>query len=168
MPYPYFKIMTQANDYIAYSELHCLSNFSFLQSASRPEELVLRASELGYRAIAITDECSLAGIVKAHVAARECGIKLIIGAEFNLQENIKIVALAPNKRAYSEISGLISLARRRSPKGQYEVTLRDIIFHLKQCLLIWFPKKIDSDYSHGQQLRAIFKKRLWLGVENII
>ena len=78
-----------------YAELHCLSNFSFLRGASHPQELVQRAAELGYKAIAITDECSLAGVVKAHVAAQECGIRLIIGSELNLEEGIRLVALAP-------------------------------------------------------------------------
>ncbi|MFT7222233.1 MAG: error-prone DNA polymerase, partial [Candidatus Azotimanducaceae bacterium] len=60
-----------------YAELHCISNFSFLRGASHPEELVSQAAALGYSAIAITDECTMAGIVKAHVAAKEAGIKLI-------------------------------------------------------------------------------------------
>jgi error-prone DNA polymerase len=129
---------------------------------------------LGYRAIAITDECSLSGVVKAHVAAKHADIQLIIGSEFNLQEKIKIVALAPNRRAYSELSGLITLARRRCPKGQYQLALCDIIFHLKQCLVIWIPEdhlisnKLDESIIYGQQLRRIFKKRLWLGVEHFL
>ena len=65
-----------------FAELHCLSNYSFLRGASHPEELVYKASDLGYSAIAITDECSYSGLVKAHVAAKQCGIKLIVGAEF--------------------------------------------------------------------------------------
>ncbi|MGB0693590.1 MAG: PHP domain-containing protein, partial [Pseudomonadales bacterium] len=65
-----------------YTELHCISNYSFLRGASHPEELVHQAASLGYHAIAITDECTMAGVVKAHVAAREHGIKLIIGSEF--------------------------------------------------------------------------------------
>jgi error-prone DNA polymerase len=69
-----------------FAELHCVSNYSFLRGASHPEELVQRCGQLGYRALALTDECSFAGLVKAHVAARECGIKLIVGAEFRLQE----------------------------------------------------------------------------------
>ena len=63
-----------------YAELHCLSNYSFLRGASNPEELVERAAELGYQALAITDECSVAGVVRAHVAARDVGLKLIIGS----------------------------------------------------------------------------------------
>src|ERR1700688_1300712 len=67
-----------------YAELHCISNFTFLRGASHPEELVARAQELGYAALAITDECSLAGIVRAHVEAKKCEMPLIIGSEFRL------------------------------------------------------------------------------------
>ena len=107
-----------------YAELHCLSCYSFLRAASHPHELVERAAALGYAALAITDECSLAGIVKAHVAAKEHGIKLLVGSEFSLVEGIRLVALAPSRAAYSELSGLISMARRRSPKGEYRAGLR--------------------------------------------
>ncbi|PMY01129.1 PHP domain-containing protein, partial [Pseudomonas sp. GW460-13] len=69
----------------AYAELHCRSNFSFLAGASRPEELAERAAQLGYHALAITDECSLAGIVRAHTEARNAGLRLVIGAWFRLQ-----------------------------------------------------------------------------------
>ena len=113
-----------------YAELHCLSCYSFLRSASHPQELVERAAQLGYSALAITDECSLAGVVKAHVAAKAQGIQLIIGSEFQLDEGIRLLALAPSRAAYSELSGLISMARRRSPKGQYRAALRDVMFHL--------------------------------------
>jgi error-prone DNA polymerase len=151
-----------------YAELHCLSNFSFLRGASRPEELVWRAAQLGYRALAITDECSLAGVVKAHVAAKQCRLHLIIGSELQLEEGLKIIVLAPDRSAYSELSGLITLARRRSPKGEYQVSLRDITFHLKRCLLIWIPNPGSNDHNtnHGRQLRSIFKHRLWLGVNH--
>jgi error-prone DNA polymerase len=65
----------------SYAELHCLTNFTFLRGASHPEELVERAARLGYSALAITDECSLAGVVRAHAAAKAHGLKLIVGAE---------------------------------------------------------------------------------------
>ena len=77
-----------------YAELHSLTSFSFLRGASSPEELVHRASELGYRAIAITDECSVAGIVRAHVEAKELGIKLIVGTEITLVDGLKLALLA--------------------------------------------------------------------------
>jgi error-prone DNA polymerase len=152
-----------------YAELHCLSSYSFLRSASHPHELVERAAELGYTALAITDECSLAGVVKAHIAARETGIALIIGSELNLEEGIKLLALVPSRAAYSELSGLISMARRRSPKGEYRVTLRDVIFHLKRCLLIWLPDdSSEITRAYGQQLKRLCKNRIWLGVSHLL
>ena len=77
-----------------YAELHCLSNFSFLRAASHAEELVERAKAQGYTALAITDECSLAGVVRAHVAAREADFPLIIGSEFRLADGPRLVLLA--------------------------------------------------------------------------
>ena len=77
-----------------YAELHCLSNFSFLTGASHPEELVERAHALGYAALAITDQCSLAGVVRAHLAARACGLSLVIGSEIALEDGPHLVLLA--------------------------------------------------------------------------
>jgi error-prone DNA polymerase len=152
-----------------YAELHCLSCYSFLRSASHPHELVERAAELGYSALAITDECSFAGVVKAHVAAKEAGIQLIIGSELILEEGIRLLALVPSRAAYSELSGLISMARRRSPKGEYRATLRDVVFHLKRCLLIWLPQHEDEHTrAYGLQLRRLCKERLWLGVSHLL
>jgi error-prone DNA polymerase len=82
-----------------YAELHCLSNFSFLRGASHAEELVGRAVELGYSALAVTDECSLAGIVRAHVAAKKGGIKLLVGSEIHFEDGLKLVLLAPDRKA---------------------------------------------------------------------
>jgi error-prone DNA polymerase len=152
-----------------YAELHCLTCYSFLRGASHPHELVERAAALGYGALAITDECSFAGIVKAHVAAKAAGIKLIIGSELVLEEGLRLVALVPNRAAYSELSGLISMARRRSPKGEYRVALRDVVFHLKRCLLIWLPQGDDEHQrSYGLQLKRLCKDRLWLGVSHLL
>ena len=152
-----------------YAELHCLSCYSFLRSASHPHELVERAAALGYRALAITDECSLAGIVKAHVAASEVGLQLIVGSEFTLEEGVRLVVLAPTRAAYSELSGLISMARRRSPKGEYRAGIRDVIFHLKRCLLIWLPRgREEHDRAYGKQLARLCKGRLWLGVSHLL
>ncbi len=155
-----------------YAELHCLSCYSFLRGASHPHELVERAAELGYTALALTDECSLAGIVKAHMAAKELGLQLIVGSEFVLEEGLRLVALAPSRAAYSELSGLISMARRRSPKGQYRVALRDIIFHLKRCLLVWIPdcadQGSDNDLAYGRQLARLCRGRLWLGFAHLL
>jgi error-prone DNA polymerase len=102
----------------AYAELHCLSNFSFLEGASHPEELVRQAAALGYSALAVTDECSLAGVVRAHVAARAVGLKLIIGSRFTLVDGLRLLLLAPDSAAYAQLSRLISRARRQCEKGQ--------------------------------------------------
>ncbi|MEE4279457.1 MAG: error-prone DNA polymerase [Halieaceae bacterium] len=152
-----------------YTELHCLSCFSFLRGASRPEELVAQAAAKGYAGIAITDECSLAGVVKAHVAAKEHGLHLIIGSEFTLVEGLRIVALAPTRAAYAELSSLISLGRRRSPKGEYELALRDLIFHLKRCLLIWLPgDDTEVTRGYGRQLARLCRERVWIGVHYLL
>ncbi|KZX56947.1 error-prone DNA polymerase [Halioglobus sp. HI00S01] len=152
-----------------YAELHCLSCYSFLRGASHPHELVARAAQLGYAAIAITDECSLAGIVKAHVAAKEAGIQLIVGSEFRLEEGFRVVALAPSRAAYAELSGLISTARRRSPKGEYQASMRDVIFHLKRCLLIWLPEgNTTENQAWGKQLARLCRDRVWLGVSHLL
>jgi len=113
-----------------YAELHCRSNFSFLTGASHPAELVERAKALRYSALAITDECSLAGAVRAHVAAREAGLHLIIGSEIRLHwpasisggpgaPHARLVLLAQTRRGYGNLSHWISVARRRASKGHY-------------------------------------------------
>src|SRR5512140_3186550 len=99
-----------------YAELHCLSNFTFLRGASHAEELVERAHELGYAALAITDECSLAGIVRAHVAAKKYGLKLIVGSEIRFADGPSVVLLATDRTGYGNLSELISQGRRNAIK----------------------------------------------------
>ncbi|HLE67866.1 MAG TPA: PHP domain-containing protein, partial [Burkholderiales bacterium] len=110
----------------AYAELHCLSNFTFLRGASHPEELVGRAAALGYSALALTDECSLAGAVRAHVAAKEHGLKLIAGTELEFDDGMKVVLLATDRRSYGAISALITTGRRRGKKGSYSLARADL------------------------------------------
>ena len=153
---------------MSYAELHCLSNYSFLRGASHPSELVEQAVHLGYSALAITDECSLVGVVKAHVVAKELDFKLIIGSEFNVSEGLKLVAIAPSRAAYGELSNLISRSRRRSEKGQYLTHLRDIYFHLKRCLIIWLPTHIDREKHHADVLSRRFADRFWIGVTQLL
>ena len=120
-----------------YAELHCLSNFSFLRGASHPAELVRRASELGYRALALTDECSIAGTVRAHVAARELGLQLIIGSEFTLENGNNLVLLATNREGYRHLVRLITQARQRAGKGLYSLNIDNLcIKRLQNCLAL--------------------------------
>jgi error-prone DNA polymerase len=152
----------------SYAALHCLSNFSFLRAASHPEELIQQAAALNYAAIAITDECSVAGVVRAHVAAKEGGIKLIIGAEFVLQDAPdieRLVLLAQTREGYGNLCELITLARRRAEKGSYELMLGDVLLGVPECLAIL--KVIDYSTTATlrplQQLRDVFPHRLWIG-----
>jgi error-prone DNA polymerase len=155
-----------------FAELHCVSNYSFLRGASHPEELVQRAAALGYRALALTDECSFAGLVKAHVAAKECGLALIVGAEFRLADEaedgagLHLVLLAPDRGAYGQLAALITLFRRRAPKGTYEARLRDFRWGGGDCLALWIPDAADIGtlMRQGQRLRALFP-RLWIALE---
>ena len=128
----------------AYAELHCLTNFTFLHGASHPEELAERAAELGYAALAITDECSLAGAVRAHIAAKEHNLKLIIGAEFKLAGGPKLVLLATDRDAYGNLSQLITAARRRSKKGSYHITWDDFEQGVEGCLAILIPQPLPA------------------------
>ena len=91
-----------------YAELHCRSNFSFLEGGSHPEELVERAHALGYEAIAITDRATLAGIVRAHGTARQTGIKLIIGAHLEPVDAVPLVVWAANRTGYSQLCRLLT------------------------------------------------------------
>ena len=123
-----------------YAELHCLSSFSFQRGASKPLELVETAAAHGYRALAITDECSLAGIVRAWEAARDRQFQLIVGSEFQLADGPKLVLLAPSQPAYAQLCGLITQARRRSPKGEYDLRLDDLGNSSSELLALWLPR----------------------------
>src|SRR5688500_7615466 len=109
-----------------YAELHCLSNFSFLRGASHPEELVERARALGYCALALTDECSVAGVVRAHLAAKDCELQLVIGSEFSLTDGTKLALLATDRTSYGNLSQLITHGRRNAKKGLYRLTRDDV------------------------------------------
>ena len=149
-----------------FAELHCISNYSFLRGASHPEELVKRAAALGYEAIALTDECSFCGVVRAHTTAKACGIKLIIGAEFHLEEGIHLVLLAPDRTAYGQLSALITRLRRRSPKGEYRVQLEDFRWGVDECLTLWVPAcaGIETLILQGRNLKGFFPA-LWISLE---
>ncbi|MEY3176667.1 MAG: Error-prone polymerase, partial [Planctomycetota bacterium] len=111
---------------IPYAELHCRTNYSFLEGASHADELAARAKELGYAALAVTDRNSLAGVVRAHVAAKEAGLKLLVGAEIIPEDGAAVVLLARDRAGYGRLSRLITTGRRRSEKGVCRILLSDI------------------------------------------
>ncbi|MEO0421616.1 MAG: error-prone DNA polymerase [Pseudomonadota bacterium] len=160
----------------AYAELHCISSFSFLRGASQPEELVRQAIALGYRALAITDECSVAGVVRAHTTAKESGLPIIVGSEFRTtaredgEPPLHLVLLATCRLAYGRLCRLITRARRRAEKGSYVLyreDLSDAAEALDGCLALWLvPPILDaSTEATGHWLRERFARRLWIAVE---
>ena len=169
-----------------YAELHTLSNFSFLRGASHPEELVEQAKRLNYRALALTDECSLAGVVRAHVAAKEHGLPLIIGAELTCLDQLKLIALATDRASYGALCRLITRARRADIKGRYALERSHLENALDGCLIIWLPEahrttsqpqlpraprqgaqrqEAPRYEEDGRWLRERFEGRVWIGVE---
>ena len=137
----------------AYAELHCRSNFSFLTGASSPEDLVDRAAMLRYTALAVTDECSLSGVVHAYEQATERGLPLIVGAEMRLEASVggvpmRLVVLATTRRGYGNLSQWITVARRRAEKGRYDARTGDLegrvptlphLAGLPDCLALLLP-----------------------------
>lgn len=173
----------------AYAELHCLSNFSFLRGASHPEELAGQAAAQGYAALALTDECSLAGVVRAHQAFRALENspeaintnpavnpknrpkkpRLLIGSEMTTIDGLKLVFLAQNREGYGNLSALITLARRRAEKGVYTLQRHDLNVispngALPDCLVLWVPE-VTPSFADGRWLAERFPGRCWIAVE---
>lgn len=149
-----------------YAELFCRSNYSFLQGASHPAELVERAHSLGYAALAITDEASVAGVVQAHVAAKSLSLKLLIGAQFTSCDfSGRISVLATSRTGYAQLGHLITQTRRREAKGQYRLHRQDLESGLTECLIIWLPDPNDSPTDHHRcatWFKALFDDRLYI------
>lgn len=151
---------------MSYAELFCQSNFTFLEGASHPEELVTQANFLGYSALAITDECSVAGVVRAYTAIKQhrLGIKLIVGSFLRLADELDIVLLCPSRQSYAELCRLITNARRRADKGRYELSEWDLM-SVKHCFAIWLPKANGQDHHWAKWLQKYYEDRLWIGVQ---
>jgi error-prone DNA polymerase len=150
----------------AYAELVCTSNFTFLTGASHPQELVARAAELGYSAIAITDECSLAGVVRGFEEAQRCAergqaIDLIPGSLFRLENGSRLVLLPQDHDGYSQLCGLITRGRRQARKGSYALPDSSFEHGLDRCLALWLPADED-DVLTAHWLAAHFPGRSWL------
>ncbi|AWB67036.1 error-prone DNA polymerase [Saccharobesus litoralis] len=153
-----------------YAELVCQTNYSFLQAASHPEELVQQACFYGYSAIAITDECSVAGVVKAyaHIKQNKLPIKLIIGAKFTYQQTLNFVLLAPDRQAYAELCRTITNCRKRKSKGEYEVLEWDIRA-IQKCFFLFLPSQEQKQNQEWLTwlltVNKSIKSRLWLAIK---
>lgn len=163
-----------------YAELDCQSNFSFLQGASHPEELAERAHRQGYAALALTDECSVAGVVRAHVEAEKLGLALIVGSRFVLHDEpgppIELTLLAQDREGYGNLTEFITLGRSRAAKGSYHLRADDLaappasLAHLRGlpgCLAILTPTYgLDTAQivAQARWLARVFAQRAWLGL----
>ncbi|WP_312938336.1 error-prone DNA polymerase [Stutzerimonas nitrititolerans] len=151
-----------------YAELHCLSNFSFQRGASSAKELFERARAHGYRKLAITDECTLAGIVRAWQAAKESELPLIVGSEMRIHDGPKVVLLVENLEGYQRLCKLITQARRRAKKGEYRLLREDFTAPMTGLLALWVADEAaerSREREEGGWLRECFAQRLWLAVE---
>ncbi|APD92538.1 error-prone DNA polymerase [Alteromonas mediterranea] len=153
-----------------YSELFCQSHYSFLCGASSPAELVTTASFLGYEAIAITDECSVAGVVRAfdEITHQGLPIKLIVGSYFIFDKTLSFVLLCPNKAAYSELCRIITNARRRSEKGEYQLAEWDLRT-IRHCKFIWLPSgEVNEDKYWAQWLQKHPNIDAFIGAQRLL
>ena len=120
-----------------YAPLWCKSNFSFLEGASDPVELVEECRHLGIRSLAVTDRDGVQGIVQAHVAAREQGVHLIVGSEVTVKDGTTIVLLAMDRDGYANLCRLVTKGRLRCPKGRSEVAWREVCEHAEGLIALW-------------------------------
>ncbi|HEV2300584.1 MAG TPA: error-prone DNA polymerase [Stellaceae bacterium] len=161
----------QLTNPIAYAELQAASNFSFLRGASHPDELVLEAARLGHRAIALTDRNSLAGVVRAHQAAKELGLRLVVGCRVDLVDGASFLAFPQDRAAYGRLARLLTLGKRRAPKGECRLDYGDLLAHGEgQILVLLPPEGADraSFSTHAERvLRAAadFRGRAYLAAQ---
>lgn len=171
----------QAPPPAGFAELYCRTNFSFLSAASHPDELVVQAAKLGYAALAVTDVNSLAGAVRAHVAAKEAVLKLLIGAEVTPDDAPAAVLLAIDRKGYGNLSRLLTVGRRRAKKGECRLTFADVAGHadgLIACVPLWphvaTPERTEEALPRLHDYRDAFGDRsyslagLFLGPEDAL
>ncbi|HXQ66788.1 MAG TPA: error-prone DNA polymerase [Alphaproteobacteria bacterium] len=152
-----------------YTELQVTSNFSFLRGASHPEELVERAAELGYGALAVTDRNSLAGIVRAHAAARKAGLRLVVGARLDLEDGPSLLAYPSDRAAYGRLSTLLTRGKRRAKKGECRLTLADLLAHAEgQLVVALAPEEFGGDFERAlDKLESALGDRLYLAAHHL-
>ena len=150
-----------------YVELQVTTNFSFLRGASHPAELALRAASLGQGAVGVADHNSLAGIVRAHVAAKEAGIGLVVGARLDLADGLSVLAYPVDRAAYGRLSRLITLGRRRAPKGECTLYRKDVLGHGEGLVFIVLPDDDDeAALAQTGALCAAFPGAVYLAGHN--
>ena len=158
---------------VEYAELQVTSNYSFLRGASHPGELVLQAAALGHSAIAITDRNSLAGVVRAHVAAKKAGLRLVVGCRLDLQDAPSLLVFPQDRAAYGRLSQLLTIGKRRTEKGDCRLYLADILDGKTfqggagQMVIALPPEKLDAAHDkHLLKLKYKFQNNLYLSVKH--
>ncbi len=141
-----------------YAELQVTSNFSFLRGASHPEELVVRAKELGMTAIAVTDRNTLAGVVRAHTAAKKHGMKFVVGCRLDLMDGTALLCYPTDRAAYGRLCRLLSLGKTRAPKGECHLTLEDVVAHAEGQIFMIVPPESWSQDDFIAQVRTISER----------
>jgi error-prone DNA polymerase len=149
-----------------YTPLFCKSSFSFLEGASQPEELVETCAALGLPSIALTDRDGVYGIVEAHVAAKEAGVKPIVGSELSIDDGSTIVLLATTRAGYANLCQLITVGRRRSEKGSSVVGWREVYEHAPELIALWGGErslltKEPDPFFVGAGLKEAFGDRVY-------
>jgi error-prone DNA polymerase len=150
-----------------YAELQATSNFSFLRGASHPDELVLTAAALGHAAIAITDRNSVAGLVRAHHAAKTVGLRLVIGVRLDLRDGASLLAYPQDRAAYGRLTRLLTVGKRRAPKGECHLDYADVAAHGEGQILVVLPPEDGDVAQFAARVAADFPGRAYLGAHHL-
>jgi error-prone DNA polymerase len=150
-----------------YAELQVTTNFSFLRGASHPDELVVTAAALGHSAIAITDRNSLAGIVRAHHAAKEIGLRLVVGCRLDLRDGTSLLAFPEDRAAYGRLTRLLTLGKRRAPKGECHLDYADVVAHSDGQIVIALPPETADMADFATRIAADFRDRVYLAAHHL-
>ena len=151
-----------------YAELQVTTNFSFLRGASHPDELVVTAATLGHQAIAITDRNSLAGIVRAHHAAKEVGLRLVVGCRLDLRDGTSLLVFPEDRAAYGRLTRLLTLGKRRAPKGECHLDYADVVTHGEgQIVIVLPPEASKASVDLAARVAADFRGRAYLAIHHL-
>jgi error-prone DNA polymerase len=154
-----------------YAELQVTTNFSFLRGAAHPAELVTTAAALGHKAIAVTDHNSFAGIVRAHQAAKEVGIRLVVGCRLDLGDGASLLSFPKDRAAYGRLTRLLTSGKRRAPKGECRLDYADVVAHGEGQIIVLLPPSeaaiSDAFASFAARVSADFRSRAYLAVHHL-
>jgi error-prone DNA polymerase len=148
-----------------YAELQVTTNFSFLRGGSHPHELVERAAALGLAAVAVTDRNSFAGIVRAHQAAKRAEIRLVVGVRLDLRDGTSLLAFPEDRAAYGRLTTLLTLGKRRAPKGECHIDYADVVAHGEGQVVVALNGALDE--ALAARIAADFPGRAYLAAQHL-